>query len=56
MVLDIPIRIAAYWGAMSKWLIENPAQAKPPHPREREMQVVARPLFIRSAVKVMKNV
>ena len=25
-------------GAMSKWLMENPAQANPPHPNEREMQ------------------
>ena len=29
IVLEIPIRMAAYWGATSKWLTENPAQANP---------------------------
>ena len=56
MVLEIPIRMAAYWGAMSRWLMENPAQAKPPQPSDREMQVVAKPRFISRAVRVIKKV
>ncbi len=43
MVLEMPMRMAAYCGAMSRWLMENPAQAKPPQPRDREMQVMAAP-------------
>ena len=56
MVLEIPMRMAAYWGAMSRWLMENPAQAKPPQPREMEMQVMENPLNIKRAVRVMKMV
>ena len=37
MVLEMPMRMAAYCGAMSRWLIEKPAPAKPPHPSDREM-------------------
>ena len=37
MVLEMPMRMAAYCGAMSRWLIENPAHAKPPQPSDREM-------------------
>ena len=37
MVLEMPIRMAAYCGAMSRWLMEKPAQAKPPQPSESDM-------------------
>jgi hypothetical protein len=32
MVFEMPMRMAAYWGAMSRWLMEKPAQANPPQP------------------------
>ena len=56
MVLEIPMRMAAYCGAMSRWLMEKPAQAKPPQPSESEMQVMAAPRNMKMAVIVMKMV
>jgi hypothetical protein len=44
------------WGAMSRWLIENPAQANPPHPRDNDMHVMAHPRFINIAVNVINKV
>lgn len=56
MVLEMPMRMAAYCGAMSRWLMEKPAQAKPPHPSDNEMQVMAAPRVISSAVRDMNSV
>lgn len=33
---------------MSKWLMEKPAQANPPHPKLSDMQVMAPPLVLSS--------
>ena len=41
---------------MSRWLIENPAQANPPHPRDNDMHVMAQPRFIKAAVNVINKV
>ena len=54
-VLDIPIRMAAYLGATSRWFTPNPAQVKPPSPNARDRKVVEVPRVMISAVKVMKN-
>lgn len=56
MVLEMPIRMAAYWGAMSKWLMLNPAQANPPQPRDKEMVVMEAPWLSIRAVRDMKMV
>ena len=54
-VLDIPMSIAAYLGATSRWLTPNPAQVRPPSPRARERKTVEVPLDMMRAVRSMNK-
>ena len=54
-VLEMPMRMAAYLGATSRWLTPKPAQVRPPSPRARERKVVEVPRVMIRAVSVMKN-
>ena len=38
-VLEMPIRMPAYWGAMSMWLTEKPPLAKPARPKAHVVAV-----------------
>ena len=40
-MFDIPIRMPAYLGAMSRWLTLMPATANPTEPTERDRNVIA---------------
>ena len=52
-VLDMPISMAAYLGATSRWFTPNPAQVRPPSPRARERNTVEVPLDMIRAVRSM---
>ena len=54
-VLEIPIRMAAYLGATSRWFTPKPAQVRPPRPRARERKVVEVPRVMIRSVSVMKR-
>ena len=54
-VLDMPIRMAAYLGATSRWFTPNPAQVRPPRPRASERKVVEVPRVMIRAVRAMKS-
>ena len=43
--LLIPNKMDAYLGAISRWLIGNPVQAKPPSPTANVSPTIARSLF-----------
>ena len=54
-VLEIPIRMAAYLGATSRWFTPNPAQVRPPRPRASERKVMEVPRVMIRAVRVMNS-
>ena len=54
-VLEMPMRMAAYLGATSRWLTPKPAQVRPPSPRASERKVVEVPRVMIRAVRVMKS-
>ena len=53
--MEIPIRMAAYLGATSRWFTPNPAQVRPPRPRASERKVMEVPRVMIRAVRVMNS-
>ena len=50
-VFEMPMSMAAYFGATSRWLTPNPAQVRPPRPRANDRKTVEVPRDMMSAVR-----